>query len=170
MPLLELATEQGALEKVRADVQMLLDSIAGSRDLLLMLRSPVIQHLKKGAVLQKIFEGKVQDLTMKFIRIVAAKGRENLLPEIAEEFIRLYNDQSGLQEAVVTTAFPIDKGIRGEFEKLVGDYSGKKAVLEEVVDESIIGGYTLLMGDRKIDASVTGKLKELKLKFSTGEN
>ena len=169
-PLLELATEQKVLKAVHGDVQSLMKMIEDSRELLLMLRSPVIQHLKKGQILQRILKGKVHALTLKFVDIIARKGRENLLPEIGAEFLRLYNVQSGLQEAVVTTAIPIDASIRKEFEKLVKSRSGKEAILEERVNQDIIGGYTLEMGDRKLDASVSGKLRELKLKFSKEEN
>ncbi|MEM9324845.1 MAG: ATP synthase F1 subunit delta [Bacteroidota bacterium] len=169
-PLLELATEHKILEEVRSDMQMLVQLTETNRDLVLMLRSPIIQHLKKGQVLQSMFKGKVHELTLRFLRMIASKGRENLLPEVAAEFIRLYNTQSGLQEAIVTTAFPIDGQIKKDFEKLVTDYSGKKALLEVRVEESIIGGYTLQMGDRKLDASISGKLRELKLKFSKQEN
>ena len=151
-------------------MQMLVKLTEENREFVLMLRSPVIQHLRKGQVLESIFSGKVHDMTLRFLRLIATKGRESHLPEIATEFIRLYNEQSGLQEAVVTTAFPIDAEIRSEFEKLVASYSGKTAMLEETVDTSIIGGYTLQMGDRMVDASVSGKLRELKLKFSKEEN
>ena len=52
------------------------------------------------------------------------------------------------------------------FEKLAKDITGKDPILNEKVDPSIVGGYVLKVGDRQIDDSVSGQLKELKLKFS----
>lgn len=169
-PLLELAEEQSILDKVAGDIKGFLSLYEGNRDFKLMLASPIIPHLKKAGILTQLFEGKVEALTLRFFQIVAKKNREDILGEIASEFVRLYNEHRGLQEATVTTAFELDSSLRKSFEKVVKDLSGKEPLLNEKVDPSLIGGYTLQMGDRKLDDSVSGQLRSLKLKFSKEKN
>jgi F-type H+-transporting ATPase subunit delta len=164
-PLLELAEEQNILEKVHADLSNFISLCKESRDLSLMLSSPIISNLKKADILSKIFKGRVNDLTSNFFQLVAKKGRENILPEIAEEFIKIYNEKKGLQEATVITTVALDDVTRAAFSKLVTDVTGKKAILKEKIDKDLIGGYIVKLGDRQIDDSVGGKLKDLKIRF-----
>ena len=65
----------------------------------MMLRSPVIRHEKKKAVLDKIFTGKVNALTLAIIDIITRKNREPILPAIAAEFHNAYNEYKGIGEA-----------------------------------------------------------------------
>ena len=169
-PLLELALEQGIEDKVKSDMEAFSKLCDENREFLLMLSSPVIPHLRKAGIIQKIFDGKVQKLTSKFFEVIVKKNREGVLPFVAGEFLSLYNAQKGLQEATVTTSFAINKAMKKEFESLVKKLSGKDPILKEEVNPDIIGGYELTIGDRKLDASVSGQLRALKLKFSKENN
>ncbi|MFT6866495.1 MAG: F-type H+-transporting ATPase subunit delta [Cyclobacteriaceae bacterium] len=164
-PLLELAEEQKVLDNVFADMTNFSKICKENRDFLLMLRSPIISHLKKADILSKIFKGKVDKLTSSFLELVAKKSREKLLPDIAESFVELYNEKKGFQEAVVTTSIALDEVTRKAFEQLVTEITGKKPLLKEVVNADLIGGYILKLGDRQLDDSVSGKLQDLKLRF-----
>lgn len=164
-PLLELAEEKKLLDKVYADIQSVSSICNGNRDFVLMLKSPLISHLKKADILSRIFKGKIQDLSNDFLQIIAKKNRESLIPEIAEQFIQIYNEKMGFQEAVVTTPVKLDSESTKAFEKLVASITGKKPLLKEKIDSDLIGGYIVKLGDRQIDDSVSGKLKDLKLKF-----
>ena len=164
-PLLELAEERKSLEAVRADMLGFAELCKTNRDFALMLKSPIIPHLKKAQILKAIFDTKVDALTSTFFDIVVRKNREKFLPEIAKEFNTLYNEKMGFQEATVTTPIALDDKERKSFEKLVNDITGKKPLLTEKVDPELIGGYKLSLGDRQIDESISGQLKDLKLRF-----
>lgn len=165
--LLDLAVTQGSLEKVHADIKLFDDTVKKNRELGLMLKSPVIKHDKKLAILTAIFQGKVTDLTMAFIEILTRKNREPLLPEIAGEFHHAYNIYKGVGRASVTTTVAMDAKTRQEFENIVKKLSNRKEVeLEEKIDKDLIGGFILNVEDKQIDASIRNNLKKLKLKFS----
>ena len=165
--LLSLAVTQGSVEKVHADMNLFHNTIQKSRDLELMLKSPVIKHDKKLAILEAIFKAKVTALTMAFIEILTRKNREPLLPEIAGEFHNAYNVYKGIGKASVTTTIPMDTKTRQQFETIVKQLSNRKEVeLEEKVDKDLIGGFILNVEDKQIDASIRNNLKKLKLKFS----
>ncbi len=165
--LLELAEEKGVLEEVHKDMVLFADVCKESRDLVLMLKNPIIKHDKKRSILHALFKSKVNDLTIAIFDIITRKNRESILPSIAKEFNYQYNVYKGIEVATVTTAGPLDKVLKGEMEKLVQNISSKKKVdLIEKVDEDLIGGYVLKVGDRQIDDSIKSKLKALELKFS----
>ena len=165
-PLFELAEEQKVLDKVKKDMDDFSALCDENRDFLLMLRSPIIPHLRKAEILSKVFKGKSNKLTLAAFDIITRKNRENLLPEIAKEFILEYNIKMGYQNAVVTTTYAIDAKTKKAFEKLVTDITGNKPVLTEEVDSNIIGGFVLKMGDKQLDRSISSDLKEIKLKFN----
>ncbi len=164
--LLGLADEQGSLEEVNKDMLMFSELASENRDLVLMLKSPVVPHSKKLAVLNQVFDGKVHKLTMAIFQILTKKQREAYLPAIATEFHHQYNVRKGIEEATITTTFALDAALRKEFEGIVKSISGKKVELTEKIDEEIIGGFVLKIGDRQIDDSLSSKLSALKLKFS----
>ncbi|MEM9859356.1 MAG: ATP synthase F1 subunit delta [Bacteroidota bacterium] len=165
--LLSLADEKGVLDKVKEDMHLFLKVCEQNRDLLLLLKNPIVKHDKKRAILEAIFKGKVNELTLAIFDIITKKNREAVLPEIAVEFGHQYNAYKGIQEASVTTAVPLSKDLKAEIEKLVKKISTQSDVeLKEIVDEDIIGGYILKVADRQIDDSIKSKLKALELKFS----
>ncbi|MDX1629864.1 MAG: ATP synthase F1 subunit delta [Fulvivirga sp.] len=165
--LLELAEEQNALEEVLGDMKLFAKVCKESRDLVLVLKNPIIKHDKKNAILREIFEGKVHNLTLSIFDISTRKNREALLPEMAKEFQKQYNLFKGIEEAKVTTAVPLSDDLRKELEAIVKKISSKSEVeFSEATDEGIIGGYILKVGDRQIDDSIKSKIKALELKLS----
>lgn len=164
--LLGLAQEQGVLEEVHKDMQLIDKTCNESFELVSLLRSPLIKHDKKRAILYKIFEGRVHQLTLAIIDIVTRKNREAILPAIAKEFHNAFNDFKGIQKATITSTVALDKEIRTEIEEMVKKLSGRKTIeLEEKIDSNLIGGFILNVGDKQVDASLSSKLKALKLLF-----
>lgn len=165
--LLGLAVEKGSLDQVHADMQLFTKVCEENRDFMLMLRSPVIKHDKKNDVLKKIFQGKVNALTLAIFDIITRKNREPLLPEIASSFHGAYNVHKGIGEATVTTAVAMDKELRNEIEVIAKKISDKTQLeLHEELDPEMIGGFVLKVGDQQVDASLKNKLNALKIKFS----
>jgi F-type H+-transporting ATPase subunit delta len=165
--LLGLAVEQNALDAVHQDMQMFDALCDGNRSFLIMLRSPIIKHERKREILEKIFRGKVHPLTYAILDIITRKNREPLLPAIANDFHRAYNEYKGIGFASVISAVPLDQDLRTQIEAIAKKLSAlSKTELAEKVDPDIIGGFVLNVGDKQIDASVSSKLKALKLKFS----
>lgn len=166
-PILELAEEKKVLEEVMEDMANFVSLCNENRAFFLTLGSPIIPHLRKAEILNKIFKGKVNDMTLQAFNLVTRKNRADLLKNVAEEFINQYNDKKGLQEVSVTSSIKLtSKQLKG-LEKIASDMTGKKPVVTEYVDPEVIGGYILKIGDRQIDQSISGQLKDIKLKFQT---
>ena len=165
--LIGLAVERDVLEAVHQDMLFFAKTCRENRGFSAMLKSPVIRHEKKRAVLHKIFSGKVNDLTIAFIDIITRKNRESILFTIASEFHTAYNEYQGIGQASITTTIPMDAELRNTIEVIVKKISDKKKVeIKEKVDKELIGGFILHVGDRQIDASIRSKIKTLQLKFN----
>ncbi|MDW7695716.1 ATP synthase F1 subunit delta [Flammeovirgaceae bacterium SG7u.111] len=161
--LVSLADEKGLLEDIKNDMQLVFDTCTASRDLRLMLKSPIIHNDKKLSILKEIFEKSLNKLTVSFIEIISRKNREAVLVAVAEESIKLYNGLKGIQTAKLVTAFEVDKALKEKFVGIVKEVSGKdKVELEVEVDTSILGGFVLTVGDKKLDDSIATKMSTLK--------
>ena len=165
--LLGLASEMGVLEKVHADMQLISATCNNSREFVLMLKSPIIKHDQKRSILEIIFKRKVNALTLSIFDIITRKNREPLLPSIAGQFHQAYNEHKGIGQASVTTTIALDAKTRKEIEDIAKKLSERtKIELEEKVNEDLIGGFVLNVGDKQVDASIRSKINLLKVKFS----
>lgn len=161
--LLDLARERGQMDVVLNDVNGFKNALQ-SRDLVMMLKSPIVNAGKKKEVIKTLFEGKLSDITFGFINIALTKGRESLLPEIAEEFIEQHKFINQISSAILTVAAPLAEGQLEEIKKKIAE---SNITLDNVevtvkVDPSIIGGFVIEIGDQLYDASVKHNLNNLK--------
>lgn len=164
--LIELAEEKGILEEINRDMQLFLEVCEENRLFKLALKNPIIKNDKKLSVLKSIFEKKTNKLTILFFELISRKNRESILPEVAEEFHKQYNLLKGVVAAQVVTPFPLNDALRAEFRNLVKSRFNKEAELSESVDESLIGGFVLTVGDKQLNESLISKLRELHYDFT----
>ncbi len=164
--LLDLAVEQKAVDAVHDDMVLFSKSCTGSKAFVGMLQSPVIRHEDKLAILKKIFARKVNPITLAIFEIITRKNREPLLPQIASNFHRAYNEHKGIGTARVAAPMALDDKLSDRIRKIAAGISGTKEVeLSERVDPTLIGGFVLNVGDRQIDTSLKSRLKSLKRIF-----
>ncbi len=164
--LLDLGKERNISALLYNDMMLFASTIQNSRQLSVMLKSPVINTDKKDAVLSEIFRGKVNEASLEFMRIITRKKREYYIEDIANSFIDLYKVFKNIQPAYVITAVAMNDQLRNEMQEIIKKETGSTIELNEIVDPSIIGGFILHWGDRQIDASVTNKLNSLRKDFS----
>ncbi|TPG64467.1 ATP synthase F1 subunit delta [Hymenobacter nivis] len=161
--LLDLGQEQGTLEQVKQDMDLLDQVVSGSRELRLLLRNPIVKHDKKLAILTALFKGKVSDMTMRFFTILTQKNRESALESVAAEFKVQYNILRGIQTAEVVSAVPLTPALREQMRAEVTRQSGHAGVeLAEKVDPALIGGFVLRVGDVQLDESVRSSLRKMR--------
>tara|TARA_B100000965_G_C19542408_1_gene736202 strand:+ start:973 stop:1509 length:537 start_codon:yes stop_codon:yes gene_type:complete len=160
---LQLAKEQNATQAVIEDARMISRIVTESKELHLMLNSPLIKADKKGLALNKVFEGKVNGLTLNLINQVVKQNRENILPTIADQMIAQYNEANKIASVSVTTAIPLDASVKADLiGKLKEAYQLTDVELEEKIDTDLIGGMVLRMGDKQLDASIRRQLNDIK--------
>ena len=163
--LIDLAKEKNVLEAVIEDMKLFKDTADKNRGLMLALKSPVVRHEKKLAILKALFEQRVNPVSYSIFTIITKKNRESILDAIADEFIKLYDANQGILQATVVTTTPLTDELRKQFINIVASATGKTIELEEKIDPKLIGGYILRVNDRQIDASLRSRLNELKLEL-----
>lgn len=168
--LIDLAIEKGQLEQVFADMQLLQQICKGNRDFVNLLRSPVIKGDTKTKIVKAITTGKISELTDSFITLLIRKTRESNLPEISTTFINQYKQHKNIHTVSLTTAVPIGDTVRTAIIEQVKKASGfDKIELEEKVNEDIIGGFVLQIGDKLVDASIAYDLKAIAKQFENND-
>jgi len=165
--LLDLAVDQGKLDQVVEDVKGLQSSL-DNRDFYLLLKSPIVNSAKKLSIFKSLFDGKLSDITMKFLERVIAKRREAFIPEMASSFTSMYRDMKGVTTVALTVAQePTGGFVQSIKEKLRSSSQiNGDVTIETTIDPSIIGGYVLEFNHQRLDASVAHQLETLKKSFS----
>lgn len=164
--LLDLSVEQGILEKVKADMELVLATCKESRELQVVLNSPVVTEQKKKRILSDIFEGKVQSLTLAFLNLLAHKGRLNHVIDIAFTFDALYLNHKNILRTVIKSVDGVSATLKKKVEEMVKAGYQKEVLIEEQKDPSLIGGFVINIEDKQIDASVLKQLSILYNSFS----
>ena len=160
--LLDLALEMKNLEEVNADVLMLDKLCYENREFLAFLQSPIIQTRKKMKVYDAAFKGKVNDLTLKFIKLVTKNKRENIVPEITESFIKQYRKHKGIVDVKLRSAIQLEDKVKDQISVQVKKEFEGDVEFHEEIDESLIGGFIVRVDDKQIDASIKNQLANLK--------
>lgn len=160
--LLEQAMQGDQLQTIVADMKLVSDVCKQSRDLIAMLKSPVVKADKKLAVLQQVFSN-LSDLSKMLINVLLQNKREAYLPAVANAFVSMYNDKSGIAEATVTSAYPLDNGSVETIKRYLASRLGKSQVhINNVIDQKVIGGMVIRYEDKLLDISVAKELKEIR--------
>jgi F-type H+-transporting ATPase subunit delta len=164
--LLTLAIEQNVLEEAYRDIKLLADICSQNRDFVVFLKSPIIKSDKKIKVINAVMNGRLSPITDGFIKIITNHVREGLLVEIVESFVAQYKEHKKIAVAEVISATKLDDVQRKKIAEAVKKAVGREVELTEKINENIIGGLIVRVGDQQFDASISRKLKELKKGFS----
>ena len=164
--ILDLAKDQKATDAVNNDMKLMAATIGDSKDLSNMLQSPVVRSSEKKAVLTDIFKNS-NAISTGLIDALISNKRLNLLGTVASEYTILYDRLKETQVAKVTTAIPLTEALEKKVLAKIKELTDSKDVtIENVVDENILGGFILRVGDKQYNASVADKLSKLKREFT----
>lgn len=168
--LVDLSEEMNQLDPVYEDIVLLHKICNQSREFVLMLKSPIISADKKNKIITAVTKNKISKISDTFIKLLCAKNRESLLPEIISSFIEQYNTIRGIHKVKLTTAIAVTEEIKSAFiEKIETEYAIKNIVLETNVNENLIGGFVLEMEGKLIDASILRDLNDIKKQFANND-
>lgn len=164
--LLELAVDLKKVDSVAGDMEFIVATNSSSRDFELLIQSPIIRADKKIEIFSKIFDA-FEDISMGFVRLITNKGREKMLPDIAEAFGLLVKEHKGIVPVTLTTAQKLDSATRDKIlSKIQGMLDNMTPELEEIIDESLIGGFIVRVGDKQVDASISSQFNNLKQRLT----
>ncbi|MCO6174935.1 ATP synthase F1 subunit delta [Flavobacterium sp. NRK F10] len=163
--ILDIAQGNNNSEKVLADMNTIVSAVKESKELKLFLESPIVNVQTKRNALVEVFAS-AQPETKALFQLLLENKRFGILAPIGDQYQELYNEANGIENAVVTTAVPLDAALENKVLAKIATFTSKKVNLTNVVDPAIIGGFVLRIGDQQYNASVANRLLQLKREFS----
>lgn len=160
--LMSLAIEKKQVDAIVADAKMIQNLIKESDDLRVFLASPLIRMDQKRAILNSLFSGKVNALTLSFMDQIVSHGREASTATIFEKFIDLYNTNNNIAQVKVSSANPLSDSSRKQLlDMLKNKYQFAQIELDESVNADLIGGLVIRIGDQQLDSSIRRQLQNI---------
>ena len=162
---LSLATDLKAVEAVNNDMKLISKTVAENKDLSVMLQNPVVRSSVKKTVLNEVFKN-TSTITGNLVTTLITNKRISLLEEVASKYNQLYDTLNGIQIAKVTTVVPLTDDLKAKVLAKVKELTGKEVEIVNLIDENILGGFILRVGDVQYNASISNKLNNLKREFT----
>ncbi len=166
--LLESSLEKKSTDSLLEEINFVYGTLTGNPQLVRMLNNPVIKTELKYSVLTEVFKGKISPELLNFISFILQKGREGQMVNILQKFIELRDEQLGIENVSVVTAYEFTPGQADELKKKFEEKLGKKVRLKFTIDKNMIGGFIAKVNDTVYDASVRHQLELLKKDFLAG--
>jgi F-type H+-transporting ATPase subunit delta len=156
----EIAQERGELEAWARDLASL-GTVLVSREAMAFIGARKLPRNAKEDFLRRA-AGELQPLTLNLVRLLNQKNRLELLPQIAERFQELLDEEQGLAHVQVLTAEEMTGNERDALTRRLSTLTGKQVQIQTFVEPEILGGLVVRIGDRLIDGSSKSKLLTLK--------
>ena len=159
--LFDVARDRGRLDEVREQLGQFADAVDADRDLQVFFFSPYFSSAEKREGISKAVSGADPEL-INFLELLAEKHRMPALFRIRARFDELWDQANQRLEVTVTSAVPLDPSVIESIGAEIERKTGKTIELKGEVDETIIGGLVLRVGNRVLDASVHSRLDKLR--------
>ncbi len=161
----DLAAAEGATESLEDELEELVKQLDREPALERFLSSPLVEIGERQQLLDRLFEGRMSEILLDTLQVMNRKGRSGLVRALAAAYRQELEDRTGRVTVSVRTAVPLTEALRQQLLEAAARFTGRRATLMETVDESLIGGMILLVGDRKVDSSVAKELRQLETQF-----
>ena len=159
--LFDVAKEKGNLDEVHTQLGEIADTLDSDRDLQVFFFSPYFSSTEKREGIGKAISG-AEDELVNFLELLAEKHRMPALFRIRRRFDELWAKENERLSVTVTSAIELDDTIVKSIGDEIERKTGKTIELNSKVDESIIGGLVLQVGNRVLDASIRSRLNKLR--------
>ena len=160
--LLGAAEKAGQAEQVVAELEALIGEVLSKLPQLdEALKSPRLTHEERLPILEKAFGGKLSRTTLTFLKVVSQHGRLDCLRAIARAARKQLNTARGRVEVLVETAYPLSNPVRERITSRLTQMLGKQVILSTNVNEDLLGGLVVRVGDTVYDASLAARLKRM---------
>ncbi|MDQ3691509.1 MAG: ATP synthase F1 subunit delta [Chloroflexota bacterium] len=160
----QIGRDDGTLETWERDLATLQAALSDER-LRRLVEHPAVPFAEKEQVLRRVASG-VSPEPLSLALLMVRRGRPGAIDAMVEHFGELVRRERGISLAEVRTALPLDDGQRTAITERLRTLTGDRIEINEVVDESLIGGLSVRIGDQLYDASVRSRLERLRARLT----
>jgi F-type H+-transporting ATPase subunit delta len=154
--------EPGQLDTVTEEILAVDAIVRDNEQLKAFLEGPNVPTEDKHALVNKVFTGRLSQLTLDFLSMLLDKHRIDHLAQIVKEFTRLVEARRNQIRVKVFTAVDLGADVMERLKRALDTSLGKDCILETKVDSRVIGGVVTVVEDRVIDGSLRTALDELR--------
>src|SRR5262245_7403583 len=159
--LFEAGKDRGKLDSVQSQLAQFVDAVDGNRELQVFLFSPYLSSADKRQGLERAISGAEPEL-MNFLELLVEKHRMPEIFRIRREFDELWKKENRRLDVTVTSAVDLDEAVVRKIGEEVERQTGEQVELSSRVDDGILGGIVLQVGNMVLDASIRSRLEKLR--------
>jgi ATP synthase F1 delta subunit len=159
--LFEVAKEQGLLDVIREQLGQFAEALSGNREVAIFFFSPYFSTEEKKAGLKRMVTG-AEPIFENFLEALLERHRMPAIYRIRTAYETLWEQENRLLPVQVTSAVQLDESTVSSIGATIGEQTGRKIELSSEVDDSIIGGIVLRVGNVILDASIRSRLEQLR--------
>lgn len=160
--LYELCNEENCAQEIGEQLDMVCALFREEPKYPKILQDPALPRQERLGMLDEAFRGNVQPYLLNFLKILCEKSSLGLLPGCTERFHALYNEDRGLLPVTATSAVALTGAQKQALVEKLAKLTGKTILLENRVDEGLMGGVKVKFDGKELDGSVAGRLEALR--------
>lgn len=165
--LFEVAVEANCQDKAMDELNLISVLIDENPDFLKLLSAKTVSKQELKNIVNKVFGERVSEFIINMLMIMIDNGRITLIQKVIDSYKNIYYDYKNMIEVTAITAIELSNINQERLSERLSELTGKKPIIKNVVDASILGGVILKIRNEQIDNSIKGKLDELKKQLST---
>ena len=165
--LFEAAQEQGRLDVVREQLGEVADALDTNRDLQVFFFSPYFSTKEKQDGLAATLTD-ADPLLTNFLELLIEKHRMPVIFRMRRRLDSLWEQENRLLPVHVTSAIALEDAAVAQIGERIGAQTGRRVELTATVDEDILGGIVLRVGNAILDASIRNRLEQLRKQVARG--
>ncbi|MCG1009899.1 ATP synthase F1 subunit delta [Salinicoccus sp. ID82-1] len=168
--LFSIVSENGQLEKVRTDFDEVVKSVRKTPGFITFMNNPRISREDRRQAVAKAF-GNASEPLRNMLLILSDRNRFNEIEAVHSHFIQNYNAHYNQENVVIESVYPLsDEEIESIGKVFIKKTGLSKLLIENRVNESLIGGIRVFIGTKVYDGSVNAQLSDLKNRFRERTN
>lgn len=158
----QTAKEKKMLGELKSDIENIISICNNTPEFIGLLHSPVVKTRQKSGLINRIFKGQVNDLTLSFLVLITENKREAEIPGICRNFLELTRKDQNIKTATLTTATEINSNTIEKIRQIIEKETRAGIELSTQIKPELIGGMILRVDDKQYDASVATQLKKIR--------
>lgn len=161
LSLFEVAQEAGQVKDMLDELTQVTDLMEQYPGFQNLLGSPVLSKEERVRLVEEDFNGQVSPYLFNFLKLLAENGRMPHLADITAEYRSLYYEMENIQEVTAVTAVAMPESLQEKLAQRLEKSMGKKILLRNQVEPSVVGGVALKIGNRQMDGTVRTRLEAI---------
>lgn len=164
--LFQVGEETNSTTKLYEELNAVVETLKSNKDFYSVLKSPLVGKGDKKNLLEKVYGTQLSDNLNNFLKIIVDKDRATVIEAVQKSYKNLLNEKNNIIEGIAITAIAMSQEEIKQLEAKLSSKYNKNVTLENKVDESILGGVLVRLGNEEIDGTVKNRLSKMKDQLS----